>query len=54
MYLIGEMQRVFESNDVEYRGAKQMTLRARTGAPRKTSLKDASETADLVLLPRCA
>jgi len=29
-----------------------LTMRARTGAPRKTLLKDAEEAADLVLLPR--
>jgi hypothetical protein len=29
-----------------------LTMRARTGTPRKTLLKDAEEAADLVLLPR--
>ena len=32
--------------------ARGLTMRARTGTPRKTLLKDAEEAADLVLLPR--
>ena len=31
-----------------------LTMRARTGAPRKTLLRDAEEAADLVILPRAA